>query len=130
MAKLTPEQQELRLRLCAHLRRLFDEHKFPTRLAMAEKIGADPGHFSALYNGKTDIGLDIAVQMHRAFGDSLNHLCDDDPRAEYYPPGTRPGMFAPRRAEPVEKPQAPSSASPSAAQPGKRTRRRVGGGRG
>jgi hypothetical protein len=131
VAKLTPEQRELRLRLCAHLRRLFEEHHFATRQEMAERLHIDPGHFSALYNGKTDIGLDVAVQMHRAFGEALNALCDTDPPARFYPPGTHPGVFFggdasqhPPRA--AERPP-PWAASPAPAHPGKH--RHGGGGK-
>jgi hypothetical protein len=84
---------------------------------MASRLGIDPGHFSALYNGKTDIGLDVAVQIHRVFGESLNALCDTNPPAEFYPPGTRPGIFL---NAPEPQPPGPRSASSATAQSGKR----------
>lgn len=128
MAKLTPEQRELRLRLCAHLRRIYAEHRFEQRQQMAEKLPMDAGHFSALYNFKSEIGLDMAVQIHRAFGESLNALCDTDPPAAFYPPGYHPGYFARAGgAAAAAESQAPYSASPVSAQPEKRTRRRAGG---
>ncbi len=120
MAKLTPEDQELRLRLCAHIRRIYAERRFKHRQDMAEKLDMDPGHFSALYNGKAEIGLDFTVQLHRVFGESLNHLCDDDPPASFYPPGMPPGFYAARDPVPrAAETQAPYSASPSTAEPGK-----------
>jgi len=115
VAALTPEGRELRLRLCAHLRRLYEERQFKQRQEMARKLDMDPGHFSALYNGKTEIGLDIAVQLHRVFGESLNHLCDDNPDAKYYPPGTRPGFYLPRADPP---PQLVMAAEKPASYPG------------
>jgi transcriptional regulator with XRE-family HTH domain len=129
MAKLAPEQQELRLRLCAHLRRIYAEHKFKQRQEMAEKLGTNEGHFSALFNGKTVIGLDVAVKLHRVFGESLNFLCDDDPAEKYYPPGTHPGLFFAKNQLPVAAETTPRyPASPSPAQPEKHTRG-AGGGR-
>lgn len=122
MAKLTPEQRELRLRLCAHLRRIYEEHHFEHRQDMAQKLEMDPGHFSALYNFKTDIGLDIAVQLHRAFGESLNALCDTPAPARFYPPGYHPGSFVSAdhpTARAAEQPT-PYAASPTPAQTGKR----------
>lgn len=90
----------------------------------------DPGHFSALYNFKTEIGLDIAVQIHRAFGESLNALCDSDPPARFYPPGYSPGHFSGQRAHSVAaEPEPPYSASPATAQAGKRRRGRGGSSR-
>jgi hypothetical protein len=68
---------------------------------MAERLDMDPGHFSVLYNGKGEIGLDFTVQLHRVFGESLNHLCDDDPDARHYPPGTHPGMYASQDPDPT-----------------------------
>jgi hypothetical protein len=131
VAKLTPEQRELRLRLCAHLRRLFEEHRFEYRQDMAAKMGIDPGHFSVLFNGKTDIGLDVAWIVHRTFGESLNALCDTDPPAKFYPPGTFPGMhLGVRKDEPpiaAEGPPPPWSASQPSAQA--RKRRHGGSGR-
>ncbi len=150
MAKLTPEGNELRLRLCAHLRRLYAEHRFTAQQAMAERLGMDPGHFSALFNHKTQIGLDMAVQLHREFGESLNALCDDDPAQTFYPPGTWKGFYLgapaphaqhtgrgagdappgaerpPRRTPPGAPPAPPQAASPSTARPGSR---RTGAGR-
>lgn len=129
MARLTEEGRELRLRLCAHLRRLYAEHRFTTRDAMASKMGMNPGHFSSLFNLKTEIGLDGAVLMHRVFGESLNALCDTDPPAEFYPPGTRPGMFFSNRADvPLAAETSPRyGASPSPAKPEKQAQRRAGG---
>ncbi len=91
MPRLSAAQRALRLRLSAHLRRLFAEHRFRTQREMATKLDIDPGHFSALYNGQSEVGLDVAMRMHRVFGESLNYLCDDDPPARYFPPGSTPG---------------------------------------
>jgi hypothetical protein len=79
MARLTEEGIALRWRLCGHLRRLYEEHDFDTKQAMAERLGVHKSHFGNLYNGVAEIGLDVAWKMHRVFGDSLNHLCDDKP---------------------------------------------------
>jgi hypothetical protein len=116
VAKLTPGDEELRLRLCAHLRRLYAKHEFRTQRAMAEKLGIDPGHFSVLFNNREAIGLDVAVKMHRVFGESLDYLCDTPPDARFYPPGTFPGYHErrasehlPIAAEPTEPPYTPRS---------------------
>ena len=131
MAKLTEQDRELRLRLCAHLRRLFAEHQFTQRQQMAKRLDIDPGHFSALYNFQTEIGLDVAVKLHRTFRESLNHLCDDDAPAEFYPSAYPPGAFDSNEPSPLraqERAPPPQAASPErAAQPEKRPRRRAAG---
>jgi transcriptional regulator with XRE-family HTH domain len=104
MANLTEEGIELRRRLCGHLRRLYAEHAFRTKKDMAQKLGVDRGHFSNIYNGVTEIGLDIAWKMHRVFGESLNHLCDDQAPEEFMPPKDgflSQGAPTPRRASPT-----------------------------
>ena len=85
MARLTDEGIELRRRLCGHLRRLYEEHEFPTKVAMAEHMAIDKGHFSNLYNGQAEVGLDVAWKIHRVFGESMNHLCDDQPEERFMP---------------------------------------------
>ncbi len=88
----------------------------------------NPGHFSNLYNAKEDIGLDFAVQLHRAFGESLNALCDTDPPAAFYPPGRHPGFYAGAPPPAAPESHAPQpSASPTPAEPEKRVHRRAGG---
>jgi transcriptional regulator with XRE-family HTH domain len=106
MARLTEEGIELRWRLCGHLRRLYEEHHFETRMDMAAKLGIDRGHFSNLYNGVTEIGLDVAWKMHRVFGESLNHLCDTAPPARFLP---RRSLFLAQGARAPDRPRRASS---------------------
>lgn len=100
----------MRRRVAGWVRRLYYEGKFRTWKDMAEELGVDPGHLSAVKNSKTGAGLDLVWRLSKTFRDvSMSTLCDRNPGEEWLPP------------PPAEKPPPiPIRASPATAQPRKR----------
>jgi len=73
-----------RLNLAAHLRRIKRQRGIRSAKALAEKLGVSPNTMPKYLKGLRDIGLDLAIRMHRVFGVSLDTLVDERTDDRWY----------------------------------------------
>jgi transcriptional regulator with XRE-family HTH domain len=85
MAKLDPQDEALRLRLAAHVRRIMHERGWH-QSRLARELDVTTPTISTIVSGRRSVGLDVFAKLHRKLGINANELLDLDPPDRFFDP--------------------------------------------